>query len=92
MTENNTHNLKDTLFATLDGLMNKTIDAQTAKAISDTAQTILNAAKVEMDFARLCNQNPENFLSGKRADITIPPPSNKNITHPKPGVTVHRMK
>ena len=92
MAENNTHNLKDMLFKTLNGLIDKSIDAQTAKAISDTAQTILNAAKVEMEFARLCEKNPENWLtSAVIEDSSFPPPSRKGISRQNPGVTVHRI-
>lgn len=95
MAEKNTRNLKEILFETLSGLMDKSIDVPTAKAISDTAQTILNAAKVEMEFARLCQQKPENWLansdSGFADRSAIPEPSRKGITHPRPGVTSHRI-
>lgn len=42
--------LRENLFAALEGLKNKTIDVATAKAISDVSQTIINTAKVELDF------------------------------------------
>lgn len=92
MAVNTSHNLKDILFNTLSGLVDKSIDVATAKAISDTAQTILNAAKVEMEFARLCEKNPENWLSSAVIeDSSFPAPSRKGISHPNPGVTVHRI-
>lgn len=95
MPENTKRSLKDVLFETLEGLLDKSIDPETAKAISHTAQTILNAAKVEMDFARLCEKHPDNWLSnitpGDAPQSSFPPPSKKGISHPKPGVTVHRM-
>lgn len=87
-----THNLKNTLFATLAGLMNKTIDAQTANAISKTAQTILNAAKIDIELSKCSNRNPGNWLG----EVTInemsgDAPPRKGITHPQPGVTVHKL-
>ena len=92
MAENTSQDLKKILFDTLNGLVDKTIDVATAKAISDTAQTILNAAKVEMEFARMCEKNPENWLtSAVVEDSSFPAPSRKGISHPKPGVTVHRI-
>lgn len=71
MTKNNTGNLKEILFETLSGLIDKSIDIQTAKAISDTAQTILNAAKVEMEFAKLCKQKPEYWLANSASGFVV---------------------
>jgi len=87
-----THNLKNALFATLAGLMNKTIDAQTANAISKTAQTILNAAKIDIDLAKSCNRKPDNWLGEVTIDgLSVDAPPRKGITHPQPGVTVHKL-
>ena len=87
MAENTSQNLKKILFDTLSGLVNNTMDVARAKVISDTAQTILNAAKVEMEFARLCERNPENWLNE-----ALPEPLLNGVSHPKPGITVHRIK
>lgn len=42
--------LRESLFETLDGLRNKTMDIATAKAMSEISQTIINSAKVEIEF------------------------------------------
>jgi len=86
------HNLKTALFTTLAGLIDKTIDAQTANAISKTAQTILNAAKVDIELSKCSNRNPGNWLG----EVTIngdsgDAPPRKGITHPSPGVTAHKL-
>lgn len=86
MAENTSQSLKKILFDTLNGLVDDTMDLARAKAISETAQTILNAAKVEMEFARLCETNPENWLNETATERLL-----KGISHPKPGVTVHRI-
>lgn len=44
--------LREALFDTLAALKNKTIDLDRAKAINETAQTIINTAKVEVDFMK----------------------------------------
>jgi len=44
--------LRDALFATLAAIRDGSIDLDKAKAINDTAQTIINTAKVEVDFMR----------------------------------------
>ncbi|WP_201799932.1 hypothetical protein [Andreprevotia sp. IGB-42] len=44
--------LHEKLFETLDGLKSGTMDIERAKAISDIAQTIINGAKVEVDYIK----------------------------------------
>lgn len=46
--------LREALFAALDGLKAGTIDVSTAKAMSDVSQTIINSAKLDIDYARHC--------------------------------------
>ena len=50
--KNRMTDLRNHLFATLEALQDeeKPMDIQRAKAISDVAQTIINSAKVEVDF------------------------------------------
>jgi len=40
------------LFDVLRGLKNKSIDVATAKAMNETAQVLINSAKVEVDFLK----------------------------------------
>lgn len=49
------NDLREHLFATLDGLRDKDkpIDIDRAKAIAEIAQTIINSAKVEVDHMRV---------------------------------------
>jgi len=46
--------LREALFAALDGLKAGTIDVSTAKAMSDVSQTIINSARLDIDYARHC--------------------------------------
>ena len=48
--------MREHLFAALTGLSNKTIDIDTAKAIADISQTIINSAKVENEFHKLAGR------------------------------------
>lgn len=57
--------LREHLFATLDGLRAGTIDVERAKAISEVAQTIINSARVEVEAARLVDAGEApKFLGG----------------------------
>lgn len=58
--KNRIEDLRNHLFATLEALQDedKPMDIARAKAVSDVAQTIINSAKVEVDFI--------NAVGGKR--------------------------
>lgn len=75
--------LREHLFATIAGLSDKTapMDIDRAKAISEIAQTIINSAKVEVDFIRATGAKESAFLSKK-------PELPQGIT----GTLVHRIR
>lgn len=52
--KNKIEDLRNHLFAALEGLADadKPLEINRAKAISEVAQTIINSAKVEVDFLR----------------------------------------
>lgn len=54
MPRNKIEDLRNHLFATLEGLTDedKPMDINRAKAVADVAQVIVNSAKVEVDFIR----------------------------------------
>lgn len=48
--------LREALFETLADLRSGKIDVDKAKAVSEIAQTIVNTAKVEVDYCRVTEQ------------------------------------
>lgn len=52
--------LRALLFETLNGLKNNSIDLDRVKAINDTAQILINCAKVEVDYMRATGQQLSN--------------------------------
>lgn len=77
--------LREHLFATLTALRDKTnpMDIERAKAVSAVAQTIINSAKVEVEYLRVNNGGESGFLTAI-GEKNLPP----GIT----GRTVHRLK
>lgn len=69
-----THTITDLhahLFETLAGLRDGTITAEQAATISQVAQTIINTAKVEVDYLRVTGQqHGSGFLPAPNADET----------------------
>ena len=49
----NLHALREHLFDVIELLKTNKIEVEEAKAITQTAQTIINSAKVEVDFLKL---------------------------------------
>ena len=56
--------LRGHLFATLEALKDKDkpMDIERARAINDTAQTIINSAKVEVDFLKTVGGHGTEFI------------------------------
>ncbi|WMD23325.1 hypothetical protein RAS12_13420 [Achromobacter seleniivolatilans] len=86
--------LRDHLFATLAALRDpeKPMDIDRAKAVSDVAQTIINSAKVEVDFMRQTGQtgSPRFLLAAGQApaETTATATGTKEVSC---GVTRHRL-
>jgi hypothetical protein len=86
MGENSNKTIDDVrahLFAVLDGLADeeKPMELDRAKAICDAAQTIINSAKVEVDFLKMGGHSSSEFIGPAKQ---LPP----GVT----GVRTHRIK
>lgn len=65
---NDINKLRETLFATLEGIKDGTIDTEKAKSINDVSQTIINTAKAEIEFAKVNGSVDSSFFN----KITLP--------------------
>lgn len=68
----------DLLIQTNEKLLNKEIDVETAKAIAQNTQVIINAAKVTLDFAKFTNDKNNLFLGNEHIEITLKRIENEN--------------
>ena len=66
MSDKNIHTMRDTLFATMDKLLKNEIDVPRALAIVSVAQTIVNSAKVEIEFQKLIDPD------GRKSQFLLP--------------------
>jgi hypothetical protein len=66
--KNKIEDLRNHLFATIEALADKDepMDIDRAKAISDVAQTIINTAKVEVDFLNKVGGNGTGFINNDK--------------------------
>lgn len=96
--DNTITGLRDIMFKTLRGIQDGTLDVDKAKAINDTAQTIINSAKVEVEFLKATGSPASTgFIGGdnKMKEITNTPTGTKVVEKdPETGITstVHRMR
>jgi hypothetical protein len=67
MANNKLSDVRNHLFETLEALKDdeKPMDIGRAKAIRDVAQTIINSAKVEVDFLEATGEMPSDEFFGK---------------------------
>lgn len=72
--KNDIHELRGELFATLRALRDPAnpLDIERAKAISDMAQTIINSAKVEVDYRKL-GETGSKFIPDEKPAIPAVP-------------------
>lgn len=75
--------LRDTLFATLQGVKDGSVDLDKARAINDVAKTIVDTAKVEVDYLRVTGGGESEFIDTGIGKDNLPP----GIV----GVTRHRL-
>lgn len=97
--DNSIKGLREIMFETLRGVKDGSIDPDKAEAINKTAQTIINSAKVEVEFFKATGQVAPSYdflqAEGKQTTISNTPTGTKVTSHDgSTGVTstVHRMR
>ena len=63
-------NLRQMLFETMRDVRAGTLDTERAKVINGTAQTIINSAKVEVDYVRITGAQTSNKFLEAPLSIT----------------------
>lgn len=83
MAKNKISDLRDHLFETLEALKDKEnpMELERAKMISSVAQTIINAAKVEVEMVNAVGGDAPTFFEHPPADRSLPAP--KPQPHPR---------
>lgn len=84
--KNKIEDLRNHLFATIESLLDndKPMELERAKVVADVAQTIINSAKVEVDFIKATDsRNGSGFIpndNNPRAP-SLPPGSRPALPH-----------
>ena len=75
--------LRDQLFATIDGLRDGSLDVARARAITDVAQVIVNSAKVEAEVMKATRHKGSGFLPELAAPAETTKPGQPRLVSPK---------
>ncbi|MHB8368952.1 MAG: hypothetical protein ACYDBP_04565 [Leptospirales bacterium] len=69
--KNRIEDLRNHLFAALEGLADeeKPLDLERAKAIATVAQTIINSAKVEVEYLEITGQGGSGFMAAEKIPL-----------------------
>ncbi len=79
----NINELRNTLFETLNGIKSGAIDLDKARAINEVSKTIIDTAKVEVDYLKVNNGGESAFI-----EAIQPQPLPSGIV----GITRHVLK
>lgn len=77
---NTIESLRSALFETLQAVKSGSMDIDRAQAICEISQTIINTAKVEIDYAHKTGANvASQFIEAPRQQLTGTPPATPGI-------------
>jgi hypothetical protein len=85
MSTENLDTLRTLLFDTLRSVKDGNMDLDRARGVNEIAKTLVDTAKVEVDFVRATDANHSEFISGERADAPKLPGMSGHTT-------VHRLR
>lgn len=78
----NINDLRSTLFDTLKGIKDGSIDLEKARAINEVSKTIIDTAKVEVDYLKINGGGESPFVEAV---------GNNNLPPGIVGITQHRL-
>lgn len=82
------NDLREKLFATLDAVKSGSMDLDKARAVNEIGRTIIETAKVEVDYLRAIGGGESSFI-----DSAAPPPTESGSLPPGiVGITRHLCK
>ena len=63
--------LREALFATLQGVKDGSIDIDKARTINELGKTLVDSAKVEVDYLRATDGKETGFLGQQQPGVTV---------------------
>lgn len=87
------NDLRTHLFDAIEGLKAGTLDLDKARAIADLGQTVINSAKVEVDYLKATGNTQGSGFLGQLPAPADPAPAGDTVTPVNGGrVITHRLR
>ncbi|MGY1490739.1 hypothetical protein ACW4YW_15135 [Methylobacillus pratensis] len=84
--------LRESIFATIQGLKDGTIDLEKAKVIGELSQVMINSAKVEVEYIRANGGGAAAFFPDNDSVPLLSSPTQTGMKMVKGNLTVHKLK
>lgn len=84
--------LRRSIFETIQGLKDGTVDVEKARVIGELSQVVINSAKVEVDYIRANGGGDAAFFPANDSVPRLTSPTKTGVKEVKGHVTVHRLK
>jgi hypothetical protein len=81
--DHNIADLRQKLFETLDAVKSGALDLDRARLVNELGKTLIDSAKVEVDFLRVTEETKSDFLS--------PPKRAEDLPNGITGIRQHRI-
>lgn len=92
-TPNSIESLRAHLFSALESVKKGQLDLESARAVNELAKTIVDTARVEVDFIRATDGTESAFLSGGKSPATTPELTNSSpLPNGIVGITRHALR
>ncbi len=87
----NINDLRARLFDTLDGVKSGKLELDRARAVNEIGKTIIDTAKVEVEFIRATNGDKSLFLTGPSKEDVPPEQEGTNPVVGASSIFRHRL-
>jgi hypothetical protein len=82
------NDLRETLFSTLQAVKDGTLDLDRARAVNEIGKTLIDSAKVEVDYLRTAGGGESSFIDSAIGSGNLPEQLPNGIT----AITRHRLQ
>lgn len=73
--------LREHLFAAIEGVKSGTLDLEKARAINEIGKTIVDTAKVEVDYLKATGGGESQFIDSAVGADNLPPGITRSTVH-----------
>lgn len=85
------NDLRETLFAALQAVKDGSMDLDKARAVNEIGKTIIDSAKVEVDYLRVTGGGESSFIDSAVGSNNLPDGLREALPNGITGIVRHRL-